>query len=144
MKRFLQCVCLILVLSMTLTVPAFAEEVVLPRASDYFAASSAYIEKTTGTQFRVWFEITGLNQMIEIGASAIEIQRSSDLQNWTSVKTFQKQYYPELICADTSYHDGYVTYAGTKGYYYRALITFYARDSKGFGELDRYTAYIAV
>lgn len=144
MKRFTQCICLILVISMFLITPAFAAEAVTPYSSKYFLASSAYLERTTGTQFRVWFEITAMEGMDELGVSSIKIQRSSDLENWTSVKTFQKEYYPELICSDTSYHDGYVTYAGTSGYYYRAYITFYAKNSDGNGEMYRYTSHIAV
>lgn len=144
MKRCTQFLSLLLVMAMLLANTAFASETITPKASNYFAASSAFLERTTGSQFKVWFEITATEGMDVLGVSAIEVQRSSDLQNWTSVKTFQKQYYPELICANTSYHDGYVTYAGTSGYYYRALITFYAKNSEGFGELDRYTAYIAV
>lgn len=144
MRRFTRCVCMVLVMTMLLASPAFAMEVRTPRSSQYFVSSSAFLERTTGTEFKVWFEITGKGEMEKLGASAIKIQRSSDLQNWTSVKTFQMAYYPELICSNTGYHSGSVTYVGTSGYYYRALITFYAKNSEGFGELDRYTAYIAV
>lgn len=144
MKRFSQCISVLLVISMFLVIPAFAAETVSPRSSEYFAASSAYLERTTGSQFKVWFSITATDEMEVLGASTIVIQRSSDLEHWSSVKTFQMKYYPELICSNTGYHGSSVTYAGTSGYYYRALITFYAKNSEGFGELDRYTAYIAV
>ena len=48
-----------------------------------------------------------------------------------------------MVAQNTSAHGGYVPYNfATAGYYYRARITFYAKNSTGVGELDEYTEII--
>ena len=91
MKRFIQCVSLILVLSMCLVTPAFAAEEVSPWASSYFMSRSAYLTVVSGTTFDVWFEVTSVRGMDEIGTSVIKVQRSTDKSDWDTVKTFTKE-----------------------------------------------------
>ena len=131
MKRFVRVICLLLVFSMMLTVPAMAAEEITPRGSSYFASRLAYLHKTTGTQFRIWIEVAALGIMDELGASKIILQRSSDDSTWTDMKTYRSSTYTNLIEYDTGWHDAYVTYTGTSGYYYRAKVTFYAKNSSG-------------
>lgn len=142
MKRFTRCACFFLAIMMLLITPAFAAETVTPRASSYFMCISAYLEKTTGTQFEVWFDVTAVGGMDELGVSEIKVQRSSDGVNWTTMKTYSKDYYPQMICDNTVAHADCVTYTGTAGYYYRAYVCFYAKNSSGFGEYDEYTSSI--
>lgn len=142
MKRFTQFICLLLVISTIMIIPAYAVEEVTPRGSNYFASRLAYLYKTTSTQFQVWIEVTSMSTMDELGASSITVQRSSDNSNWTDMKTYTKESYTQLIGKNTANHEAYVTYTGTSGYYYRAKIWFYAKNSSGTAEYSYTTASI--
>lgn len=142
MKRFSRCVCFFIVASLLLATPGFAAETSTTRASNFFGSSSVYLYKTTGTTFQAWFDVSALRIMDELGASEIKIQRSSDGASWTTMRTYTKDVYSQLICEDTSTHAACVTYTGTAGYYYRAKITLYAKDSSGMGEVTEYTSTI--
>lgn len=140
MKRFTRSICLVLAVVMILAVPVSATEAATPRASNFFMASSTYLWKTSDTTFQVWFNIDAVSQMDELGASVIKVQRSSDGSNWTTMRTYTKESYPHLIAEGTGAHCGYVTYTGTPGYYYRAFVIYYAKNSTGTGEAYRYTS----
>lgn len=141
MKRFIRCACLLLVVLLMMGTAAFAAE---SRASYYFTRSSVYLYRETSTTrtFEVWFDVLATHSMQELGASTIKVQRSSDGVNWTTMKTFTKEDYSQMICSNTVQHDSYVTYTGTKGYYYRAVITLYAKDSSGTGIMTETTSKI--
>lgn len=142
MKRLSRLVCILLVFVMVLAIPAVAAENAASRASNYFMSSDVYLYQTSSTIFQAWFEVTALGGMEKLGASEIKIQKSSDNENWTTVKTCSMAAYSNLICEDTASHASYVTYAGTTGYYYRAKITLYAENSSGIGKWTRYTSSI--
>lgn len=127
MKRFLTLISLLLVVSLLLPMTASASEMSTRRASDYFAADSCYLQKVSSTELRVWFDVTGLAIMEEIGTSVIIVQRSSDGSKWEDMKTYTKENYPEMIAYNTGVHADYVTYSATPGYYYRAYVRFYAK-----------------
>jgi len=144
MKRFLRCTCLILVMSMFLAVPAFAAETVEPRASSFFTKCSVYLCNVSGNSFEAWFNVTGTGTMDMIGAEFIKIQRSSDDSNWTTVKTFSRSSYSNLVDTNTTAHTTGVSYTATGGYYYRAYIQLYAEKGIGCGYWDRYTSSIYI
>jgi hypothetical protein len=125
---------------MILIIPVSAMENVSPKASDYFMASSTYLWKVNSTTFEAWFDIDALDGMEELGASSIKIQRSSDRVNWTTMYTYTKELYPHLIAENTVSHSGYVTYTGSPGYYYRAVVTYYAKKGTGTGYSTKYTS----
>ena len=133
MKGFTRLVCLLLVLSTVLVFPAFATDV-SPRASSYFGSRLGYLHQTYPTQFQVWGEVVAVGAMDELGMSSITVQRSSDNENWSDMKTYSKDTYTNLVATNTTCHEAYVTYVGTAGYYYRAEILFYAK--KGTGEAE--------
>lgn len=141
MKRFTQLVCLLLVCSMILAVPAFAAESTT-RASNYFGETSCYLWKTSSTEFQVWFDVTAIKTMEELGTSVIIVQRSSDTENWENMKTYYKEDYGQMICKNTVAHASYVTYTATPGYYYRAYVKFYAKLDNGTAVYPDYTSYI--
>lgn len=142
MKRLFRYVCGFLTVAMVLSMTAHAAENIGSRASSYFVSTSVYLYKVSNATFEVWFEAAGVGIMDEIGASTIRIQRSSDQENWTTVKTYTKDSYSHLIDTNTGMHADCVTYTGTQGYYYRAYITLYAKNSNGTGLLYRYTSVI--
>lgn len=139
MKRFIRCVCFFLVVVMLFINTAFAEENPTPWSSSYFAYNSTFLWKISETQFQIWFDVTAVKGMDELGTKTIKVQRSSDGETWTTMKTYTKESYPQMICEDTAGHSDCVTYTGTKGYYYRAYVVFYAKNSSGTGILNRYT-----
>lgn len=142
MKRLSKLICMLLAATMLLAFPAAAAENAEPRASSFFMSSDVYLYQTSSTQFEAWFEVSALGIMDKVGASEIKIQESSDGENWTTVKTYSKSSYTNLIREDSGVHSSYVTYTGTTGNYYRAKITLYAENSTGFGERIRYTSSI--
>lgn len=144
MKRFVKGICLILSLAMLLALPAQAVETADTRSSSFFIASSVYLYETSDTTFQAWFDVTGVRIMDKIGAKEIKIQRSSDNENWTTMRTYSMEDYASLICENTSTHSACVTYTGTRGYYYRAYIKLYAKDETGTATWSRYTSSIYI
>lgn len=144
MKKITQCICLLLAFSMLLSTNVFAAEYSTPRASNFFWNSSVYLYRasSSSTTFEAWFEVACLGTMEEVGASTIKIQRSSDGVNWTTIKTYTKEAYSNLIDTNTGTHAACVSYTGTSGYYYRACIVLYAKNSSGIGEMTEYTSSI--
>lgn len=149
MKHFKRLVCLILVASMFVATPAFAAEDITAatgeasaRSSSYFFRYSVFLYQTSATTFEAWFDVGAVGMMDELGASVIKIQRSSDGENWTTMRTYRKASYPSMICENTSAHTYGYSYTGTAGYYYRAYITLYAKKGTGFGEMYEYTSVL--
>lgn len=144
MKRIVRTVCVILVLSMMLVIPAQAETIVEPRGSAFFSSYVAYLYKTSSTSFQIWFDVdSNAAMMDELGASEIALYRSSDQQNWTKVKTYYMDDYPVMIDTYSFSYVDYVTYSNAwSGYYYYARVTFYAKNSTGVGERDYYTTIL--
>lgn len=141
MKRFVKLVCMAMAIVMCLAIPASAEEIT-PYASNYFGSYKAYLSGETSTSFEVWFSVTALRRMDKIGVEYIDIERSSDGSNWTVVKTYDSDDYPNLMATNTSSHAGHVTYTNKQsGYQYRAYVKFYAKDSTGSGVLGAYATF---
>ena len=140
MKRFTQVISLVLVLSMVLVIPAYAAEGNV-RASNHFLSRSCYLNRTSGTSFQVCFDVVAVGQMQELGASEIKVQRSADGVNWTTVKTYNKSSYSNLIAYNTGEHGSNVTFINVSpGYYYRAYVEFYAKNSAGTAIYGSYTS----
>ena len=142
MKHISPIICTVLAVIMLFTVPVSAMENTDSRASSFFGSSSVYLYQTSSTTFQAWFEVSALGVMDKVGASEIKIQKSSDNENWTTVKTCTMANYSNLIRENSGIHASYVSYTGTSGYYYRARITLYAKDGTASGEVTRYTASI--
>lgn len=144
MKRFIHSICFVLVAVLLLSIPAMAAETADPRASYYFTSSSTYLCNVSGASFEAWFEVTGTARMEEIGVNFIKIQRSSDGENWTTMRTFSKEDYPHLLSYNSPTHAAGISYTGTRGFYYRAWIQLYAKNSRGWGEMDCYTSKLYI
>lgn len=134
MKRFIQFVCLFLIVSIMLAIPAYAAE----QASNYFMSHSSYLWEISDSEFQVWFHVTAVEGMDVLGVSEIKVQKSTDKVNWETDKTYSGRY-----AYDTSSYNGYVTYSSAEsGCYYRAKITYYAENGNGTAEYVDYTSYI--
>ena len=143
MKRFTQCICLLLVCVMMFSTTAFAAETLESRASDFFVGSSVYFWNTSGNNYEIWFDVTAKGTMAELGTSKIQVQRSTDEVNWTTVRTYNKADYPQMTDTNTAWHVDCVSYTATSGYAYRAIVTLYAKNSSGgTGTMREVTATI--
>lgn len=141
MRNIIKLTALVLTFAMILVVPVSAEEV-SPYASNYFMSHSAYFGGSTSTSFQVWFNVTAVNIMSELGVNYIDIERSSDGVNWSVVKTYDKDDYSSLIAYNTHYHSGHVTYSNRQsGYQYRAYVDFYAKNSSGTASYGAYAYF---
>ena len=141
MKRFVRVVSFVLILATILAFPVYAVEE-SQRASRFFASYRAYCYKASSTDLRVYFSVVATGAMDELGTSSIKVQRSSDGTNWTTMKTYTKENYPQMVDTDAGFHSGYISYTATTGYYYRAYVEFYAKDSGSTGYLYYYTEKI--
>lgn len=145
MKKLVRLVCMILVCSSLLVVPAQAASAGESRASAFFSSYGTDLYKTSSTSFQIWFDVVanGAPVMQELGVSEITVYRSADQQSWKKMGTYLMEYNSQMVAYNTSSHEGYVTYNyATTGYYYRARVTFYAKNSTGTGGLDVYTEII--
>ena len=141
MKKFVRIVCLLVVVTTLVAIPAYATEQ-SERASLYFSAYRAYCYAASSTKIEVNFYVVGAGVMDELGASRILVQRSSDQTNWTTVKTFSRAYYSDMIATNRGTHGATLSCNVDSGYYYRAYVTFYAENSSGYGEKYYYTEVI--
>ena len=140
MKKGIRFVGLILVLSILMTIPVFAQTGVETRASIFFSAHDTFLSKVSDTRFKVWYDVTATGTMDYLGVCEIQIDRSLDGSDWDLIATYEETFYPAMVASNTGSHTGYITYDNaTPGYYYRAYVTFYAKNSRGTGELSRYT-----
>ena len=142
MKKIVRVICMVLVCSLFFSIPAKAVSMAEARESAFFAAYGTDLYKTSSTSFQICFDVianAGSSPQV-LGVSEITLYRSANGQNWSNIKLYIKESYPSMVAQNTSAHGGYVPYNfATAGYYYRARITFYAKNSTGIGEKDVYT-----
>lgn len=141
MKKFIRMICLLVVMATLVAIPAHAAEQ-SERASLYFSSYRAYCYAASSTRIEVNFTVVGVGIMEEIGASQILVQRSSDRTNWTTVKTFSRSNYSDMIATNTGFHGATLSCDVASGYYYRAYVTFYGKNGSGQGEKYFYTEII--
>lgn len=131
MKKVSKIICLLLSVILCLALPVSAQEIA-PFSSSYFGSYNTYLWKTSSTSFQVWYDVTAVGIMTELGVDYIDIERSSDGTSWSVVKTYDRDDYSGLVNGNTTNHSGYVTYSNMQsGYQYRAYVRFYARNSSG-------------
>lgn len=140
MKRFTQIVCIILVVATFFCMTASAVEPADTRASNFFGYSSVYFWHTSGNNYQIWFDVTAVSRMSELGVSEIKVKQSSDEVNWETVATYYKSDYPQMTTkAGTATYANYVPFTATTGYSYYAEVTLYAKNSSGTGEMIEFT-----
>lgn len=138
MKKTWRCVAVLVVLAIMLAIPVQATGAGT-YASRYFTQYSTYIHVVEGNHLQIWFDMVGTRTMQTIGVSEIIIKRSSDNRNWSNVYWYYPEDNSSMLDTNTIGHMGYVPFYGTHGYYYKAYVTFYAKDSAGIGTICDYT-----
>lgn len=104
----------------------------LPRASYFLDSYNTYLYRSGWGKIQVWFTVTGVDYMDEIGTLTIQVFESTDNENWTWVKTYKQATTTGMLGYDKIYHSGHVEYNGTIGRYYKAYVTIWAgKDGDG-------------
>ena len=138
-KRIVSLLCAVLVI-MSLPGVACAAEVT-PRASDYFSYTSVRAYAKTGSKIIIEMDVDANNAMLEVDASYVYIFEQQCDGSYDVVYTYTKEAYPSLIWTNSSCAYVDVTYQGTAGKDYYALVGCYAKDSNG-AETRYYTTYV--
>lgn len=122
-------IAIILLVVMLCPIEALAVE---SRASHYLNSYSAYMYPAGWGKVQVWFDVTGVNDMDEIGSLEIQIFESKDNSTWTWVETFEHQDYSGMLGYNDYTHTGHIEYNGTIGRYYKAYVCIWAgKDGAG-------------
>ena len=121
-------------------IPAARADETVPYSSRYIF--SYYVSlSNTGEKLEVFLDVTGMDVVNDLGAHTIIIQRSRNGSSWTNVKAFYytDAGYSHMMGHQTRIHQAYVTYAGTSGYYYRALVKVWGGDGTSGDMFPAYT-----
>ena len=111
---------------------ATSNEEITPRASDYLSSYNAYSYNAALYKIQIYFDVTGVNYMDEIGALTVRIYESTDNETWTWVHTVKHTAQSSMLGNNKVYHSDHVDYQGTIGRYYKAYITIWAgKDGDG-------------
>lgn len=103
----------------------------VPRASEYISSGNAASTATAVKgEIEITYDVTGRGRMTKIGASKIIVQEKNG-GSWETVKTFWGSVSNGMLDENTTSHAGSVTYTGTSGKQYRAIVTVYAENSGG-------------
>lgn len=101
------------------------------RASYYLSSYQAYVYPAGSGEIQVWFSVTGVNYMDDLGALSIEIYESKDNSSWTYKETFMHTDYSNMLKENAISHMDCVTYQGVKGRYYKAYVCIWAGKDGG-------------
>lgn len=123
-KRFSKIIAIVLMLTLCLSSFAMAVDA---RSSAYIKSFSASASGGSG-KITVSFNIKATDTMSKLGASMIEIKNS----NGVTVKTFHAATTSGMTTSDTVTFNGSVTYSGTAGEQYYAVVYFIASNSSGY------------
>lgn len=127
-KKLIRSVSLFLILSLVLSVPAFAMDA---RASERFKRYSSNLYAENDGSIYVLFSVTATTTMDVIGASSIAIQRY-DNARWVTECTLTVTDEPSMQTTKAAQYAASIPYEPLfSNMEYRAVITFYAKDSSG-------------
>ncbi len=124
-------------------IPAAQANEAIPYSSQYISSYQVSLNNT-GEKLEVGFYVTGMGIVNDLGAHTIIIQRSRNGSSWTNVKAFYytDAGYSHMMGHQTRIHQAYVTYTGTSGNYYRALVKVWGGDGTSGDMFPAYTNVI--
>ena len=132
LKNFASLICALFVCAgITITAGATSiDDYAVNRASDYLNYYSAYALASSNGTVIIEFEVDGAGRMDLVGSSYVIVQEKSG-SNWVGVSTYWGSSSNGMLGENTVSHIGKVTYSGTRGKEYRAIVTVYAENSTG-------------
>ena len=125
MKKRIVAIIFALILLVNISGFAFA------RASEYFGYTAVYAFALDDGEILIEYDIDPTHTMLECGAKIVYIYEQQSNGKYEVVCTYRMEDYPDMIQHDTIIGDGEVTYQGTPGCKYYALVGLYAKDSYG-------------
>ena len=123
--------CLAVIMAAPIYASAAAIQPAQTRASDYLTSYQAYTYCAGTGKMQVWFDVTGVNYMDDIGALSIYLYESTDNSNWTQVKYFSHAVYTDMLAQNDIRHCSHVDYQGVIGRYYKAYVCIWAGKDDG-------------
>ena len=141
MKKAIRLLALVLVLTLGLSGIACAaqEEEITPYSNAYISSMIGALSKNGDTLY-ISFTVCATGTMTSIGASCIKLYTSDgDL-----VKTYWPSSYSTMLGSNRGMYSATLSYDGTDGTTYYAVITGYAKNSSGSGILTYTTATLTL
>lgn len=118
----------LLCMVMLCNIPAYAVEA---RADDRIMSSTATLSKASNGDLSIYFSVRATDVMEKIGASSVEIQRSSG-NGWVTEYTFNTSNTPTLQQENKDQYSMVLTYPPRfTGAEYRAVVMIYVKDASG-------------
>ena len=123
-SRFMKAVVIILVMAlmMPVSVNAATPETVMPMASAYLAAYTAYVCAMGNGELEIWFDVTGTGTQEYLGVMRIYLYESTDNVNWYWVESFHHTDQPQMLLTNAWEVVDCVSYQGVTGRYYKAYV----------------------
>lgn len=115
------------------------------QSSLYLSGYRAWLTPESGGKVDITIHVQAVDYMDDVGALYVEIWESSDGgSTWDCATTYNCSMYPELLVQDdVLYYDTPISYEGTAGYKYYAVVGVYAGDSTG-SDCKEYQTYTVV
>ena len=133
MKKRIVAIIFALILLVNISGFAFA------RASEYFGYTAVYAFAKDDGEILIEYDIDQTHRMLECGAKIVYIFEEQSDGDFEVVFSYHTDDYPEMIQHNSIIGDGEVTYQGTPGLQYYALVGVYAKDSSGSETIYFYT-----
>lgn len=119
---------LFLLLMILMTATAFAADT---RASDRFSSHNAKLYVESNGDLEIYFSVITVNKMDVLGASRIVVERYNGFR-WVTECTLTVKDAPEMQTSNASRYSASIPYEpNDPNANYRAVVTFYAKDSSG-------------
>lgn len=111
------------------------------QSSLYLDGYRAWLTPERGGVIDVTIDVQAVDYMDDVGALSVEIWESDDGgSSWSCVRTYDCSMYPDLLTQDDYwYYDTPISYQGTVGYKYCAVVEVYAGDSTGWDSREYQT-----
>lgn len=132
--------CFVIAFSFPVSVSAATSDQIMPCASYYLDAYSAYVYVTDSGEVQVWFDVMGTGWMDEIGALSIMLYESSDGVNWTWTETFLHEECETMLFYDDWCVSSHVSCQGSTNKQYKAYMCVWA-GKNGDGDSRYFWAY---
>lgn len=100
----------------------------IPRASLYLSAQKAWCTAVSGGKIEINFQVTATSRMNSVGATSIYVYEKSGAR-WIEAAHFTSGTTSGMLESNTSFCDSSVTFKGTAGVQYKAIVTAYAGNS---------------
>lgn len=134
MKKTFTCIVSI-VLAVSFCMVAASASTMHIEASDYLSYYDADVSTSGNGALEIEYYVYSYTNMSQIGVSKIVVQKKVGT-SWSSVKYYYSASTAGLLTTNDSSYTNSITYQGTAGKTYRAVVTFYAGDSTGHDTRD--------